>query len=410
MVYAASLTAEDVEHITWSAGVRKSFSAFTEMTHQALLGRSPCLRFFVESQTEMKKRIDTEVLQRHKGVRQTSEEEGPHKIESEMGLHTSCASDSTMYLTIDYDVDFTRAIFPLPLRRVSATCSRTERQQQTEKDSTHQPNAEETSSELSDRQHLSDALQLIEVLHRENATLKKENTVLANLSRDKMKEMKELCRSLEDGAVAMAEVKKLKEKNVYLRMELETALEKLSTTTETLERLRRESGSGPTRRESSRVYRDRSGTKQTTPSSRRSSPLHTRSVNRTEEKGGGRRRGRFDTPPTTRPPSLSRLNQRRDDVLSSSTYERGGTRQVSRRAIPADADEDTISLGRWDGKERRPMNRTEGTQRPTSRRGTPTVSNYRLDSPTSSRCSSRSHERLYRQSTVSSRERFRASV
>lgn len=90
-----------------------------------------------------------------------------------------------------------------------------------------------------DRQHLAEALKLIDVLHKENATLKKENAILARLSKEKMKEIREMCKSLEEGAVAIAEVKRLKNKNVQLRMEIEEAKENAMRAFKELEILQR---------------------------------------------------------------------------------------------------------------------------------------------------------------------------
>lgn len=345
VAYSVALTPDDVHRITTHGGVAKSFFIFAEMTYDALIGKSSSLTYHVETQDQLEKRIEEDVRARlaerpslpfslpnsslvslHKQSAATSTVDAKDKIElsRNSGDTFQPETSSSLFLTIDYDVNFTRGIFPLPLKRVSwgaiasfFPLSRTrtnlyvplhgeDRKRNTEglisspvneqshpescrgsarnkggeikvknrttstnavtdnlASSTHcflptssgtsstetlvfpsanassaSPHASKNHSPV-DRQHLAEALKLIEVLHKENATLKKENTMLARLSKDKMKEIRELCQTLAEGAAAIAEVKRLKDKNVQLRVEIEEAKENAMRASKELEVLQR---------------------------------------------------------------------------------------------------------------------------------------------------------------------------
>lgn len=345
VAYAVSLTPDDVHRITTHAGVTKKFSIFAEMTYDALIGKSSSLTYHVETQDELEKRIQEDVRARvsdrpslpfsllnsslvsvQKQPSATAAVDGKNKIE-----FSRCSGDafqhetsSSLFLTIDYDVNFTRGIFPLPLKRVpwaviascfplsraktnlyvplhgedgkrmteGVVCSPANEQSHQESyrgssgdkrgekkrktwmtpttagtdslaSSTHFflptssgrsstdtlvfPSADPSSTSPHgsrnyspvDRQHLAEALKLIDVLHKENAALKKENTMLARLSKDKMREIRELCQTLEEGAAAIAEVNRLRGKNVQLRVEIEEAKENAMRASKELEVLQR---------------------------------------------------------------------------------------------------------------------------------------------------------------------------
>eukprot|EP00796_Vickermania_ingenoplastis_P005263 gene5263-3771_t len=273
-LFSASLTPEAVEQITSAAGLRKNFRTFAEMTYNALIGSSTCLRFFVESPEALQRRIHEDVAQREAQRRDIETSSSPPApapaLAAVPALSKPSAGDSDMLLTVDYDVDFTRAIFPLPLTKAPRSEGRSEGLRMEVRASVAHSPAEDrevvparvdrTQHQL-DRQHLAEALRLIQVLNGENATLKKENRMLAHLTREKMAEMQQLCKAFEEGAAAIAE-------NIRLRMELQKAKEHVEEVEAAMSRLRRQTAvpCGSSRHIS--------------PSSRRSrAPLESRDVN-----------------------------------------------------------------------------------------------------------------------------------
>lgn len=514
--YSASLTEEEVKRITFNAGVQKSFHTFAQMTYHALIGKSTSLSFYVETRDEMRERIAEDVRQRahsHEAASSTylrmEDQEhtsalshAPLPTMEDNAPATTSASRQTepMFLTIDYDVDFTRAIFPLPLNKVALgeqlpesvrggqpaavgsggmgflaersegrsalppphlthvtprnsvtpplpsptalmsaqdlphnndSCDRGGGREGAlgpskgnNKSSDHLNNGRgavsgrvgDTSESASgvDRQHLEEALRLIQVLHTENAALKKENKMLSQLSRERMKEMQHLCDKFEEGTVALGEVKRLKEKNVKLRIELDKAKESAVEAYAEIDRLRR--------RYSSRSALDTSREggepreRHSTSSRRRTTDLffQSKDINTATRKIGkdpvssrstgctktAARHQRLQTPP----PPCSRSAVTRSSSNGSSRADRsrgGGTdgrilrSRLDTPETPARGRRGGVySLGEVYDSDGRMFD--EGGQ---ERR------RCRTHSASSSRASSRSHERLYQTSTAASRER-----
>lgn len=440
----ASLTSDDVEQITTRAGVRKSFSTFSQMVYHALIGKSSCLSFSVETNADLSKRIGegSEAFDVHleKMDRQSSSSSSSPKIADD-----NC---ERLYLTVEYNVDFTSAVFSIPLLAGEPTPWVQERVEPVHSPivaTTIEPSPVDSKrvepsegkrvagltqkkfppqSPRSDRQHLAEALQLIQALNSENAVLKKENAMLARLTREKMKEMRRLCESLEEGAIAMAEVKQLREKVVNLRMAAEKAEERAMTAQSKLQRYISASGASNAAGRTL-PYSERK------PSSTRGSrsPLSTRDNNRV---GTGKKRvaTRFDTPPphmnifdpevrrhsdaggpqeafhpTEKSATSLLYRSHRDEKVGGKNT---GPRYRSRLSTPEGESGSRGRYSRDQYKELHPnyaLNASEGRRNGLLSDSGELKNRRRANSASSSRCSSRSHERLYHTPTAASRER-----
>ncbi|KAG5467309.1 hypothetical protein CUR178_00951 [Leishmania enriettii] len=299
---AASLTEADVLALTTSAGVRKSFASFAQMLYDALIGRSSCVHFFVETVAEMKERIQRDVQRQEppSRVAQCTEvrpsrqrcpgeldidsaalapvpmpgdgsvtNTGKGRVRTVVGdtvieLDEDIASEvlEQRFLTLDYDVDFTRAIFPIPLlaggaegapeeaaggamraRTVTASAFPAELPEASIEpfvvSSTLSTAASAPTPEADAlRQELLCARARLAQLASENAKLRRENEALVQLSRQKMHEMQRLCEDFQHQVQLAADAEKLRAKNKELRVQLQEALESQQAVQRTLERAR----------------------------------------------------------------------------------------------------------------------------------------------------------------------------
>ncbi|KAG5492607.1 hypothetical protein JKF63_01186 [Porcisia hertigi] len=298
----ASLTETDVLALTTSAGVRKSFSNFSQMLYDALIGRSPCVHFFVETVAEMKERIQQDVQRqvtstkiapgaearppcgKHAGDLQVSlsaldpltvsganmrTNTGKGRVCTAVGdtvieLDEDVASEvlEQRFFTLDYDVDFTRAIFPIPLlsgvadgasaeAASVATCAwkdTTDTSPATLTEATSEPFVGRSSLSTaapipaSEAELLRNELLLardrLSRLGSENARLRRENEALVRLSRQKMHEMQRLCGDFQHQVQLAADAERLRAKNTELRAQLQEALENQQKTQRSLDRAR----------------------------------------------------------------------------------------------------------------------------------------------------------------------------
>ncbi|ESL11917.1 hypothetical protein TRSC58_00324 [Trypanosoma rangeli SC58] len=350
--YVAVLRESHVLEITTAAGVRKEFAGFADMTYNALIGRSPSVKFFVETCEEMKSRITAEVAQR--GCR-TSDS----LIDDSDASQLSDTSRMQRFFTLDYDVDFTRAVFPVPLlqmatEEVNAAADSRRLPSVVSADLQLQPqrgalrhNGSKTRAEADDV----NKAQLVR-LQAENEKLRRENEALARLSREKMLEMQRLCEDFQQRVDGACEVERLKKKLSALRSRLRQAEAERDEAHAAFARLKQRA------------------------------------------LGGGervKRRSRFDTPsPVPRRSSSRRLGD------SPAPRGRTGGRQGGRSA----ADLRLRSLSRARG----------GGATLTKRRLWEDGGSSRCSSAFGSQCSSRkSCERLYRTPTASSRMHQRES-
>ncbi|KAG5466771.1 hypothetical protein LSCM1_00948 [Leishmania martiniquensis] len=298
----ASLTEADVLALTTSAGVRKSFANFAQMLYDALIGRSSCVRFFVETVAEMKERIQRDVQRQERPSRSarcteagpsTRRRSGELDIDSATLTSLSMTGDGVVvdrgngrvraavgdtvieldediasevlaqrFLTLDYDVDFTRAIFPIPLLASVAEGAPNEgaggaRRARKDTDGASPAGHAEAplepfavSSNLSTaasapaseaealRSELLRTRARLARLESENAKLRRENEALVQLSRQKMHEMQRLCEDFQHQVQLAADTEKLRTRNKELRVQLQEALESQQALRRTLERTR----------------------------------------------------------------------------------------------------------------------------------------------------------------------------
>lgn len=293
----ACLGEVDVAALTASAGVRKSFRNFADMLYGALIGRSAAVHFYVETVAEMKERIQRDV-QRHQPLQSsalsercpattaaaatavaTAEEEASSRslllttstaammagASTSAGRLRTRVGDTVIeldediaaevleqrFLTLDYDVDFTRAIFPIPLRvseaseatatRSNATCRVGDDEHasalRAASTGTHAAASTGSPEETLHAQlaHLREALARAEA---DNAKLRREKDALVQVSRHKMEEMQRLCADFEAQVRLAAEAERLRATNAALRVELQEALEGQQALLRTLERER----------------------------------------------------------------------------------------------------------------------------------------------------------------------------
>ncbi|GET92707.1 hypothetical protein, conserved [Leishmania tarentolae] len=292
----ASLTETDVLTLTTSAGVRKSFSKFAQMLYDALIGRSPCVRFFVETVAEMKERIQHDVQRQSPpsgSARNAEARPSNRRCAGDLDIGSAALLSLTMtgndatangdkgrvrtaigdtvieldediasevleqrFLTLDYDVDFTRAIFPIPLHTGASegtpaegiSCAASTRINTASAspanlaEATLEPfvvNSSLSAAALEADVLRSDLLRArsrVAQLESENAKLRRENEALVQLSRHKMHEMQRLCDDFQKQVQLAADAEKLRARNKELRVQLQEALESQRTARRTLER------------------------------------------------------------------------------------------------------------------------------------------------------------------------------
>ncbi|RNC62229.1 hypothetical protein TcCL_ESM00245 [Trypanosoma cruzi] len=350
--YVAVLRESHVLEITTAAGVRKEFAGFADMTYNAMIGRSPSVKFFVETCEEMKSRITAEVAQRGHGTSDSIIDESDASQLSE-------TSRMQRFFTLDYDVDFTRAVFPVPLVQMTTaemngtmdlrrmpSVPPTEQQQQrtTPRHSGLIELGTDNASKPSNAQ-----------LQTENEKLRRENEALARLSREKMLEMQRLCEDFQQRVDGACEVERLKKKLAGLRARLRQAEAERDEAHAAFMRLKQRT--------------------------LRSSPRPDGNLRSEKVK----RRSRFDTPSPAPRRSSSRF-------LGDSPAPRGRTGGRQGRSAAASSRSRSLSNGDRNGA-------TLTKKRLWGDRGS-----SRCSSTSGSRCSSRgSCERLYRTPTASSR-------
>nr|CCC93225.1 conserved hypothetical protein [Trypanosoma congolense IL3000] len=373
--YVAVLNGSQIAEISAAAGVRKEFGAFADMTYNALIGRSPCVRFFIETCEEMRERIATEVVKKQQ--RTAEDQGGTANADSNPNRGSGPLPESAQnqrFFTLDYDVDFTRAMFPVPLVLVEgeSTVAITERQETRAFNTAIQQQRHyrgmaaakcrtvgsagvvSTDSKCNDVEK-----SVVAAVQEENDKLKRENSALTRLCRDKMLEMQKLCEDFKFGMEAVKEVERLKKKMQELRTRLARAEEERDEAQRALARTRRD-------------YR--SGTRNTTP----------KGTGEQCDKRASARRSRFDTPPVVRGHSLSRTAVWSLPAASHCSTGRKGTPSVQRNRSASSAGLSTTKRRLW--------NRCGSSGPP-------------------SRSSSRSScERLYHSPTVSSNQRERCTV
>ncbi|ORC92326.1 uncharacterized protein TM35_000045400 [Trypanosoma theileri] len=412
--YVALLRDSHVVEITTAAGVRKEFSGFADMTYNALIGRSPCVRFFIETCEEMRSRITAEVAQRGRGLSDSYNDDSETSQLSE-------SSRTQRFFTLDYDVDFTRAVFPVPLVHMkaegdTATTPLTAENGGNSRHTTgahyhhhHRPSQDQPhlhaqkvmlveggtikkepgcdsgkDDENNSNNNCSsdDSKTVIARLQAENEKLKRENEALTRLSREKMLEMQRLCEDFQQRVEGARDAERLQKKLTALRVRLRQAEEERDEAHAAFARLKQRTLRSSPQCESSR-----------------------RSV-RTQ------RRSRFDTPSPSH--HHRRQREREHEEPKQQRQQQPQPPQSNRRSVSRRLGDSPAPRGRTGG---RPELRVTSRGRSASGSGIGGVAKKRLwadgnssrcSSVAGSRCSSRnSCERLYRTPTVSSRQHER---
>lgn len=387
--YTATLEESQVRELTTAAGVRKSFPKFAEMTYHALIGRASCVKFFVETCDEMRRRIAVDVEQR-RGQNPGATGHRNEETTINMSVCSDVADDlaGQRFFTVDYDVDFTRAVFPVPLDPVFAPPLASDAVRMLPPTAAPTTVLEDKGTkELRNRvatleSDLVTARQTADKLQADNDRLREENAMLNRLSREKMHEMHQLCEDFQGRVHIASEVERLRAKNTQLRVSLRATEEAREAAERALdaERRRRLSASrepSPRNPYLRSLSRDVNQPGRLAHSHSCRQPL----VSPTPPSVAKRRpTGRFDTPPPAT----------REYAASTNRVSRSGSRAGGCSPAPRD---------RTGG---RPGLRNSG--RTAGRRAD------RLPSRAGSVCSSVasssvSHERLHRATTVSSRSR-----
>ncbi|KAG8346896.1 hypothetical protein TRVL_02278 [Trypanosoma vivax] len=228
--YVAVLHESHIGDITEAAGVRKDFAAFADMTYNAMIGRSPCVKFFIETCGEMRRRVASEVTQCQQGVPSTFLTIANSSQSSQNSQGNSSLPESTgkqRFFTLDYDVDFTRAMFPVPLTE-ETFLTRDLPGSVVPQERTVMPScipagaAGSPCAKLSCSGNVNEEQfdRAIAVLQAENEKLKRENVALKLLCRDKMLEMQKLCDDFQKHVEKAHEVERLQKKLTLLRTQL----------------------------------------------------------------------------------------------------------------------------------------------------------------------------------------------
>lgn len=233
-----------VEEITTNAGVRKEFDAFSKMIFSALVGSNTSVSFFVENCAEMERRIrerrvgstlsttarmkmdesaDGTKKEGHRDDRDNSsadEDEGALDDDEENDDEASIRRrffHQQLFFSLDYDVDFTRALFPIPLSHSSSatlksgrSLTTTLREPQSLLPSSSSAAAKGSGEDDGYRAKYVEASRDKKKLELEVKRLKKENDALTKLCNERMTEMQRLCDDLQVKIGSEAETRRLK--------------------------------------------------------------------------------------------------------------------------------------------------------------------------------------------------------
>ncbi|CCW69401.1 unnamed protein product [Phytomonas sp. Hart1] len=380
----ASLDEIQVQELTTAAGVRKSLKIFSEMMYRALIGRTSCVKFYVERCDEMKRRIGLDIRRRHQrqphdsSAPQDDLKEGEVADEVNTTLNLSLNSDiaedilSQSFFTMDYDVDFTRAVFPIPLGPVregiptsdsnpqsraltATTCGQSTAGGSTTGGPTNPrkgPSASSSSRASSPgvlEGRLKEALHALEKARGTNHKLRRENETLIQLSKEKMLEMQRLCEDFQSHVGATAELEKLRGKNTELRMKLRLAEEERDAARDALEKGRGEPSRGLHRRGSNSCASPR----------RRSGSSGGGAPHLVRPRGGGR-------PALTLPPPPLH-DQGEGEGEGGRRPRRTAERVAALPERPASAVKiDLVSVGRPPPRDARAFSMSDSTARPQS--------------------------------------------
>lgn len=444
--YTASVTPAVVQELTTAAGVAKPFGVFADMVYHALTGSSASVRFFVETLAEMKRRIASDVKASSNKSSSSSADnsdmntsarlDGSQSRAAAAGGGGSAAAGSSCsielsvssefaedlyaqrFFTLDYDVDFTRAIFPIALQATAPSAKETTTINNSNNSSSspvadadpNHPNtnsapqadkgSSSSSSPKEDMRALWESQRAAEHYRLECERLRRENEALVRLSREKMLEMERLCADFQGHARATAEVDRLRAKNVELRVLLQQAQEERDAAVQALGRARLGSPGTvrrPTVSSSSSGRKARSGrlVSPTPPAAevRRRNALEQQQQQRVtpvKRSGSGSRGRRFDTPPA-RPADRGRKLSPSLPGSGSRGAREGAGRASGRRSPSLDNDDDGGAS--YPGGRSRSRS---GTAAPSAPRRCPSVGSV------ASSAGSSSHDRLYRTPTASS--------
>lgn len=275
-VLAAALDKAAVEQISTDAGVKKEFPNFANMIYNALIGKSPSVKFSIENCEEMQQRIRTKKSLSGRGI--LSPPPPPaHNDSSVDSAHSHSSSETSLndaernffhhqrFFTLDYEVDFTWAIFPIPLNSVEQ--SKCGSSPKCDSDSRHHSSDEVTKL----KQQLKAALD-------ETKRVRRENEALTFLSNQKMAELHRICEDLQKKSVSEMEHRRL-------RHELTEANNRVIQLEKVNEKLKREVAAAA-RQSASRPSPPRAGGVPTRPLT----PI------RSEGSVSNQKRNRFDTP------------------------------------------------------------------------------------------------------------------
>ena len=225
--YRAVLDAVQVEEITTNAGVRKEFEAFAKMIFSALVGSNTSVSFFVENCAEMEKRI----RERRMGATESNKKDtldnsllsgsSTHAAEDDAERDEEDGDEASLrrrffhqqlFFSLDYNVDFTRALFPIPL---SSAANQQLPPPHKHTPTSHRdaaPNATPLSSHSGEeyREKFLEASKDKKRLEHEVKRLKKENEALTKLCNERMTEMQRPVRRPAVQDWLEAETRKLK--------------------------------------------------------------------------------------------------------------------------------------------------------------------------------------------------------
>ena len=197
--FRARVTAKTAVDISARAGVVKDYETFGRMVYNAMIGKTPCVTFYIETCDEMKTRIRAEQS------RLTDSEIGRHDSSEDepASLHSGASQElQQRFFTLDYDVDFTRAMFPIPLVEGPATLDEPIVQPAPSSGigpTSHKNSPQATRPDASTvhHHHTGATTASFEAVVEENRRLKKQVDALTILSKEKMVEMQRECDGLQ---------------------------------------------------------------------------------------------------------------------------------------------------------------------------------------------------------------------
>jgi hypothetical protein len=246
--YVAVLDESRVEEISAAAGARKDLSTFARMLHAALLGATPTLSFYVENCVEMKARIARRPLT---GAAPTARAEAPRDAD-EM-VDDAVRQEFFVrqrFLTLDYDVEFTRAVYAIPLEEVgsigssanaASKCGGTTLSIVGSPGAPFERGVGPQSSEEVDR--LVGALrETIDIQQRDLERLQRENAALTILAKEKMSQMKKFCEDVNRRVGDPEMLRRMREQNQQYQREVLLLEKENHSLRREVERLRRTGG------------------------------------------------------------------------------------------------------------------------------------------------------------------------